>query len=50
MIASNGRWEIGEVIVFGDEPPLGPMGRKSHRGVMYRHNRRIAVKRSKEKP
>jgi hypothetical protein len=28
-------------------PPIGPMGRKSRRGEMYRHNRKIAAKRAK---
>jgi hypothetical protein len=30
-----------------DLPPLGPMGKKSKRGEMYRHNRKIAAKRAK---
>jgi hypothetical protein len=31
-----------------DLPPLGPMGRKSRRGQMYAHNRKIAARRRKQ--
>jgi hypothetical protein len=38
----------GQKIIFGDEPPLGPMGRKTRRSAMYAHNRRLAARRAKK--
>lgn len=33
------------------EPPLGPTGpRSSHRGFMYRHNRKLAARRRRKVP
>jgi hypothetical protein len=29
-------------------PPLGPMGPRSRRGIMYRHNRKIAARRIRQ--
>lgn len=47
MIASTGFWEVGEVISFDPPLPMGPLGRKSQRGEIIKHNRKLAAIRAK---